>query len=80
MIASILKGVIVIELHNEATKQKNKDANDTGKDDATGRALDAMASAVDAIDLSTVSSATFNNMADAFEAAAKQLRVQAAQV
>lgn len=80
MIASLIKSVIVMELRNEAKKQINKDVNSTGKDDATGKCLNAVASAVDAVDLSTANKQTFNNIANAFEAAAAELRAQAAEL
>lgn len=45
------KGILVSELKKRGKKQVDKDKNSTGKDDAGGKALLALADAVSTIDI-----------------------------
>lgn len=78
MYATLLKDTLAAVLRMEGNRRINRDTNDTGSDDASGKALKAISGALTAVDLSTASPETFRNMAAAFRAAADELDATAA--
>ena len=76
---SIGKGVLLKELRKHGRKLTDKDANTTGKDDAGGRSLLAMADALDVIEF-TDNPTSLMNIGKALEAAGKQIQAEASKV
>lgn len=74
--STVGKSLLVSELKKQGKKLRDKDANTTGKDDAAGRSLEALADAVDAIEF-TDNPKSLNNIGKALEAAGKKLQTEA---
>ena len=78
MYGQILKALAVSEIKNQGKKLRDKDANNTGGDDAGGRALEAIAEGIDAMDLSGITNPkSLRNIGKALEAAGKQIQAEA---
>ena len=69
------RGIVVEELKKRGNKLIKQDANSTGKDDAAGRALLAIAEAVAALEL-TDNINSLSNIGKALEAAGRQIQVE----
>jgi hypothetical protein len=76
---TIGKGVIVSELKKRGNKQINLDKNSTGKDDAGGRALLALADAVDTVEF-TDNPKALRNIGKAMIAAGNKLMESADEI
>ena len=70
------KSLLTNELRKQGRKLTDKDANTTGKDDAGGRSLLALADAVDVIEF-TDNPVSLINIGKALEAAGKQIQAEA---
>ena len=77
MIASFFQQMASSLLAADGRKNINRDSDNVGSDDVKGRVELAAASAISALDLSTLSAETLNNTATALESAAAQLRATA---
>lgn len=73
MYASLLKLALATALKSEGKKRRDKDKNDTGSDDVSGKVLQAFGKSLDAVDLESASKETLKNTAAALRAAADSI-------
>lgn len=73
---TIGKNLLIAELRKQGQKLINQDENKTGKDDAAGRSLLAIASALEAIEF-TDNPKSLANIGKALSAAGKTLQIEA---
>jgi hypothetical protein len=78
MYATLIKTIAAAQIKAEGKKLRDKDANNTGKDDAGGRALEAIGAGIDAIQLGEMTNpASLANIGKVFVAVGNQLQAEA---
>lgn len=78
MYKQILIEIAEAELRRQGKKLRDKDSNTTGNDDAGGRALEAIAEAIDTVELDEMTNpASLRNIGRALVAAGEKLQAEA---
>ena len=81
MYSEILKIAATTALRTEGKRLKKKDSNSSGSDDAGGRALEAIADGLDAMDFSNIDSAkSLRNIGAGLVAVGEKLQEEAERV
>lgn len=79
MLIEMAKAMAVQQLSTEGQKRIDKDTNDTGSDDTSGRVMKATADAISKLDLSGMTNPkSLDSMGKMFEAFGKKLQKEAA--